>query len=57
MTRIDLSPEMVDRDSKMSVTVVFDGGQVDYIWIWGRPWGGGGHFNDDNPLKSADKCS
>ena len=26
VTRIDLSPEMVDRDTKRSVTVVVDGG-------------------------------
>ena len=42
MTRIDLRPEMVDRDFKRIFTVVFDRGEKDYIWIWGRPWGGGG---------------
>ena len=57
MKRIDLITEMVDRDSKRSVPVVVDGGEDYLIWIWGRPWGRGGHFNDDNPLKSAEKCS
>ena len=37
MTRIDLRPDMVDRDFNRSVTVVVDRGEEDYIWIWGRP--------------------
>ena len=31
MTGIDLSPEMVDRDSKRIVTMVVGGGEEDYI--------------------------
>ena len=42
MMRIDLSPEMVDRDYKRIVKVVVDRGEEDYILIWGRPWGRGG---------------
>ena len=42
MTRIDLRPEMVDRDFKRIVTVVVDRGEEDYILIWGRPWSRGG---------------
>ena len=57
MTRIDLSPDMVYRDYKRSVIVVFYGGEEYYICIWGRLWGGEGDFNYDNPLKGADKCS
>ena len=39
-----------------SVPVVVDGGEEDYMWRWGRPWGRGGHFNDYKPLKWDDKC-
>ena len=61
--RIYLIPDMIDRYYKRIVPVVVDGGEEDFLWIWGRPWvgaaagrGGGTHFNGDNPLKRADKC-
>ena len=56
MTRIDLIPEMVDRYYNRSAPVVVDGWEEDYLWIWGSPWGGGVHFNDDNPIKRSEKC-
>ena len=36
--------------------MVVDGGEENYLWIRGGTWGAGGHFNDDNPLKRAEKC-
>ena len=33
---------MVDRYFKRIVPVVVDGGEDDYMWRWGRPWGRGG---------------
>ena len=50
MIRIDLRPYIVDRYSKRSVSIVVNGGEEDYMWIWGRKWGREGHFNDDNPF-------
>ena len=36
--------------------VVFDIEEEDYLWRRGRPWGVGGHFNDDKTWKGAEKC-
>ena len=40
----------------MSVPVVVDGGEEDYMWIRGRLWGLEGHFNYDKTLNRAEKC-
>ena len=51
VTRIDLSPYMVDRDTKRSVTVVVDGGDTIIFGYGGGRGVGGGTSMMITPLK------